>query len=80
MYLLLAGIILLTLKYLEFGQFANWSWYAVLSPFGMAMAWWWWADASGYTKRKAMEKMEKRKQDRLAKQREALGMGPPKRK
>ena len=46
----------------------------------MAMAWWWWADASGYTKRKAMEKMEKRKQDRLAKQREALGMGPPKRK
>jgi len=40
----------------------------------MAVAWWAWADNSGYTKRKEMDKMEKRKQDRLDKQREAMGM------
>jgi hypothetical protein len=36
--------------------------------------WWAWADASGYTKRKEIEKMEKRKQDRIDKQRDAMGM------
>ena len=38
------------------------------------VAWWAWADASGYTKRKAMEKMEQKKQDRINKQRESLGI------
>ena len=44
------------------------------------MAWWAWADATGYTKRKAMEKMDKRKQDRLDRQREALGIKSKRRK
>lgn len=30
--------------------------------------------ATGYTKRKAMEKMDQRKQDRINKHKEALGM------
>lgn len=74
MYFLWAGIFALLMKYLEFGPVAAWPWWAVLSPFGMAMAWWAWADSSGYTKRKEMDKMEKRKQDRLDKQREAMRM------
>jgi small Trp-rich protein len=74
MYLLLIGIAGLLLKYLEIGPVATLSWFIVLSPFALAVVWWAWADASGYTKRKEIEKMEKRKQDRIDKQRDALGM------
>ncbi len=72
---LLLGVALLVLKYLEIGVVAQWSWWVVLAPFGLAVLWWAWADASGYTKRKAVEKMDKRKADRQAKSREALGLG-----
>ena len=70
------GIVLLALKYLEFGAVAAWSWWVVLSPCGLAVAWWSGADWSGYTKRKAMDKENARKQARIDKSREALGMLP----
>ena len=73
MYLLGIGIILLLLKSLEIGPVAAWSWWWVLSPFAGAVLWWAWADWSGYTKRKATERQEQRKQDRLDKQRKAIG-------
>src|SRR5574337_929257 len=47
----------------------------VLTPFALAVAWWAWADWSGYTKRRAMEKMDKRRTDRIERQRDALGQG-----
>lgn len=75
MYLLGLGVLLLLLKYLEIGPVATWSWWWVLSPFALTFVWWVWADTSGYTKRKAMEKMDKRKQDRVERQKQALGMG-----
>ncbi len=74
MYALLLGVVLILLKYLEVGPVAGWSWWWVLSPFAAAVTWWAWADATGYTKRKAMEKMDQRKQDRIDKQKNALGM------
>ncbi|MBS0468017.1 MAG: TIGR04438 family Trp-rich protein [Proteobacteria bacterium] len=74
MYALLLGIFLMLLKYLAIEPVANWSWWWVLSPFAVAVAWWAWADATGYTKRKAMEKMDQRKQDRINRNKEALGM------
>ncbi len=74
MYLLLIGIAGLLLKYLEIGPVASWNWLVVLSPFALAVVWWAWADATGYTKRKEVEKMDKRKQERIDKQRDALGM------
>ena len=74
------GIILLLLKYLEIGVVAAWSWWVVLSPFALAAAWWAWADWSGYTKRKAVEKENVRKQARIDKQREQMGFGPKKRR
>ena len=80
MYLLGIGIVLILLKYLEIGPDAAWSWLWVLAPFGLAVAWWSWADATGYTKRKAMDRMDKRKQERLDKNREALGLGIKKRR
>lgn len=80
MYFLLIGIAALLMKYLEFGPVSGWSWWVVLSPFAMAVLWWAWADKSGYTKRVEMDKMEKRKTDRIARQRESMGMQPKKRK
>lgn len=74
------GIVLLLMKYLEIGVVATWSWWAVLSPFALAVAWWTWADWSGYTKRKAVEKENARKKARIDKHREQLGMGPRKRR
>ena len=71
---LLIGLVAAVMKYLEFGPVAAWPWYVVLSPFALAVLWWWWADASGYTKRVEIEKMEARKQARIEKQRAALGM------
>jgi small Trp-rich protein len=75
MYLLLVGIILLAMKYLEVGPVAMWSWWVVLAPFGLAVVWWTWADWSGYTKKKAIERENARKKARIDKQREQLGLG-----
>jgi small Trp-rich protein len=78
MYFLGLGVVLLALKYLEIGPVALWSWWVVLAPFALAVAWWAWADATGYTKRKAVEREERRKQARIDKTRDAMGL-PPKR-
>jgi small Trp-rich protein len=78
MYMLGLGIILALLKYLEIGPVAAWSWWWVLTPFGLTFLWWAWADSTGYTKRKAMEKMDQRKKDRIDKHKEAMGMRPRK--
>lgn len=74
MYFLGLGLILLLMKYLEMDPVAAWSWLVVLAPFGLAAAWWAWADASGYTRRKAMEREDKRRLDRINKQRDAMGL------
>ena len=78
MYMLGLGIILVLLKALETGPVAQWPWWWVLAPFALAAAWWAWADASGYTNRRAMEKMDARKQTRLDRQKDALGTRPRK--
>lgn len=80
MYLLALGILLMLMKYMEFGPVAEWSWWWVLSPFAGAAVWWWWADATGYTKRKAVQQENDRKQARIDKNREALGLGLKKKK
>jgi len=78
MYFLLIGIALLAMKYLEIGPVAAFPWWLVLSPFGMAVAWWAWADSSGYTKKKVIERENARKQARIDKNRENMGFGPAK--
>ena len=79
MYLLAVGVILLALKYLEYGAVATWSWWIVLAPFGLAVVWWTWADWSGYTKKKAVQQEDARRQARIDKSRESLGLGPKRR-
>ena len=73
MYFLGLGLLFLVLKYLEVDPVAAWSWLVVLSPFGMAIAWWAWADATGYTKRKATQRENERKQQRIDRHRKAIG-------
>ena len=73
MYFVGLGLVLLVMKYMEFGPVANLSWWWVLSPFALAVAWWSWADSSGYTKKRAMEREIKRKNDRIDANRENMG-------
>ena len=80
MLFLITGIILLVLWYGEIGPVASWSWYVVFAPFLLAVLWWAWADASGYTKKKAVEKEHAKKKARIEKSREAMGMGPKKKR
>ena len=75
MYTLVLGILLILLKYLEVSPVVNWTWWWVLSPLAVTAAWWAWADASGYSKRKAIEKMDQRKQDRINRAKESMGRG-----
>jgi small Trp-rich protein len=74
MYLVGLGLLLLLMKSQEFGAVGGWSWWAVLSPFAGAIIWWVWADASGYTKRREMDKMDKRVADRRSQNLASLGM------
>jgi small Trp-rich protein len=76
MWFVVIGTLLIAVKYFELGL-ANVSWLWVLSPFLLAVLWWAWADASGYTKRKAMEKMEQRKEERRRKHLVNMGMDGP---
>jgi len=68
------GVLLLVLKLAEIGPVGEWSWWIILAPFGAAVLWWEFADTSGLTQRKAIEKMEKRKSDRRDRALESLGL------
>ena len=80
MYFLGLGLVLLGMKYMEFGLVAAWDWWVVLAPFGLAVAWWAWADSTGYTKRKAMERENARRDSRIERNREAIGTNFKKRR
>jgi len=74
MYLVVLGVALLLMKITDFGPVATWSWFLVLAPFGVAMVWWAWADASGWTKQREMDKMEEKKRQRRVDNLDKLGM------
>ncbi len=70
------GVLLILLKLAAIGPFAGLSWPWVLSPFGAAVAWWAWSDKSGRTARKAMERIEDRKEKRREEAMNKLGIDP----
>ena len=61
------------MKYLDIAPVINWPWWWVLSPFGVAVVWWFWADSTGWTKKHAMKRENERRQARIDKNREAIG-------
>lgn len=73
MYFLGLGLALLIMKYLAVGPVADWSWWIILAPFGLAVLWWTWADNSGYSKKKAMERENDRRQERIDRNRANIG-------
>jgi len=76
----LIGVLLVVLRlggWVQFHQDGFWAWAIVLSPFALAALWWSWSDASGRTRRKAMEAQDARKAARREQQMEALGQFKP---
>ena len=80
MYFVVLGVVLLGLKVAAVGPVGEWAWWLVLLPFGLAVAWWGWADVSGFTKRRAMDAMQARRAERRRKHMEALGTAPRRRR
>jgi small Trp-rich protein len=79
-YFVVLGVLFLVMKLAEFGPIALWPWWGVLAPFVAAVGWWTFADKSGWTKRREIDKMEARKKLRRETNLEALGMGEKNRK
>lgn len=75
MILLVIGLLLLGAKIAGFGPAEALSWWVVGAPFAGAVLWWWFADASGLTRRREMQKMDERKEKRRDRSMEALGLG-----
>ena len=73
---ILIGVVLLVLKLTEFGPVGLWAWWIVLAPFACAVVWWAWADASGYSTRRAMDAMDAKRTERRRRNMEALGSSP----
>jgi small Trp-rich protein len=74
MWFVLIGCLLCAAKLAALGPVANWSWWWVLSPFALAAAWWLFADAIGWTQRKAMERESQRVTDRRARHLTNMGL------
>lgn len=74
MYMVILGTLLLVLKIFDLGPTAGLPWWVVLAPFGLALVWWAWADSSGWTKRREIEKMEDKRRQRRANNLESLGL------
>lgn len=74
MYLVLVGALFVVLKFAEVAPVADWAWYWVLAPFGGAALWWAYSDMTGLTRKRAMDKIEDRKETRRRKAFEALGL------
>jgi small Trp-rich protein len=69
MYLLVLGLVLCALKLLGFAPVADWPWWGVMLPFPLVSIWWAFADLSGLTHKRAVEREEAR---RIAKMRKII--------
>lgn len=68
------GVALIALKWLGFPGIGTMAWGWVLAPFGVAAAWWAFADATGVTQRQIMARMQRQASERRRAQYERLGM------
>lgn len=77
---IIIGVLFIVCHLAGIGPFAGWTWnltgdlWKFCVPFVLAALWWAWADMSGLNKRREIERMEKRKQDRRKGNLEALGL------
>lgn len=84
MWFVAIGVAMLVMNLAGIGPIGEWKWgwgekgLLVLVPFGLAMVWWLWSDWSGLTKRKAMKKIDDKRDARRQKSLDALGLQSPK--
>lgn len=80
MLFVLVGVVLIVLNLAHIGPVGAWNWqffgdmWKFLVPFACAALWWWFTDKSGMDKRREIERMEEKKQDRRKENLAALGM------
>jgi small Trp-rich protein len=74
MVFIVLGVVLVALKLAGLNPVAEWSWYLVLSPFALALAWWAWSDKSGHSRRRAMDKDQARKEERRRNLAQGMGL------
>ena len=68
MWFLAIGVLLLLMKWFEFGPVAHWAWWWILLPFGVALLWFEVVEPFfGLDKKKAHDDIEKVKQERIKK-------------
>ena len=68
MWFLAVGVILLLMKWFEFGPVGHWTWWIVLLPFGVALLWFEVVEPFfGLDKKKAHDDSEKVKKERIEK-------------
>ena len=68
------GLVLLIMKIAGIDPVAGWDWMWVLAPFGVAVAWWFYAYSTGLTQKRAIQKMEAKKVARRERDMVALGL------
>lgn len=67
MWVFYVGLVLLVSKLLDFGPFADLSWWWVLLPFAVALIWWEFFERRlGLDKKKAFDELENAKKQRIA--------------
>jgi len=68
------GLVMLFMWSMDMDPVAAWPWWVIAIPFGLTVLWWFWSDKSGYTKRKEMELEDAKREERIERNREAMGM------
>lgn len=80
MFFVIVGTLIIVTNLAGIGPFAGWTWeisgdlWKFCVPFLFAVLWWIWADKSGLDKRREIEKMELRKQNRRKENLVSLGL------
>ena len=84
MWFVAIGVLMLILNLAGIGPVGAWTWkedwWIMLSPFVVAVLWWAWADWSGFTQRKPMQKVDDKREARRQKALDALGLQSPKKR
>jgi small Trp-rich protein len=79
MWFIAIGVAMLVMNFAGIGPVGQWTWsdrwWAMLLPFGLAAAWWAFADSTGMTQRKAMDKIDAKREARRQKNMDSMGMG-----
>lgn len=78
MWFVAIGVAILLMNFAGIGPVGQWTWsthwWIMLAPFVAAIAWWGFVDSTGWTQRKAMEKVDQKRVARRQQHLENLGL------